>query len=184
MNKTALFSILFVFFSAGIFFSCSNDVEKVNAITDKKTYPEFTVKDMHLLRTDSGKIVVRIEAPVFDRYQTDDSYIEFPKGVKVYMYDEYPHIQSSITANYAKQFEAKKIWEARNNVVAVNFKGEKLNTEQLFWDENKKIIYSEKFTRVITPDGVFYGQNGFEADQSFTRWKLLNTSGTVNVKDE
>jgi hypothetical protein len=53
----------------------------------------------------------------------------------------------------------------------------------LYWDEKKKTIYSNKFARIITKDGVLVGKNGFEADESLTKWKLINTEGTVNVKD-
>jgi hypothetical protein len=39
----------------------------------------------------------------------------------------------------------KELWEAKDSVVVINQAGEILNTEQLFWDERNKIIYSEQF---------------------------------------
>ena len=111
----------------------------------------------------------------------------FPKGVKLigYIYGAYPDTAYSITANYAINNETIGLWEARGDVVAINIDGEQLNTELLFWDENKEIIYSHKFSRISTEDGVFYGENGFEAKEDFTKWKLINiNNSTVNVKDE
>ena len=30
----------------------------------------------------------------------------------------------------------------------------------------------------------FYGQDGFDSNQSFTKWKLKGSRGTVNIKNE
>ena len=163
--------------------ACSNDVEKVNKLTSTATYPAIRINNLEVLRTDSGEVIVKVTGPEFLRYESKDPYVEFPKGVELLMYDVYPHVQNSIRANYARNNENLKLWEARGKVVAVNHKGEQLNTEQLFWDESKKVIYSNKFSRVSTTDGVFYGQR-FIADQNFTWWKFLKASGSLNVQDE
>lgn len=78
-----------------------------------------------------------------------------------------------------------KLWEARGNVFAHNKEtNEKLNSEELFWDENQKLIYSNSFSRIETEDGTFYGQDGFESNEKFTKWKLKGSRGTVNIKEE
>jgi hypothetical protein len=59
--------------------------------------------------------------------------------------------------------------------------GKKLETEQMFWDQQEKKIYSDKFTRMTNPDGVFTGDNGFESDESLTDWGLRGMSGWVNI---
>ncbi len=136
-------------------------------------------------RTDSGKIKIKAYAPEFSYYKNDDNpYSEFNKGIKVESFTNYPIIESSISADYAIYKENVKLWEARNNVIVTNSKGDTLNTELLYFDQVKEIIYTNKFCRVRTEDGILFGKNGFEADQYFTRWKLKNTKGTVNVKDE
>ena len=94
------------------------------------------------------------------------------------------HVIATITANYALYRENKKLWEARNDVVAKNFeKNEQLYTEELFWDQNKGILYSHKFTKIINADGVFYGDGGFTSKEDFSYWKLIGIKGKVNIKD-
>jgi LPS export ABC transporter protein LptC len=157
----------------------------VNALPDKTAKPLILEKEVYMERTDSGKIKIRAYAPEFSYFNDEeDPYTEFPKGIRVESFTDFPEIESSISADYAIFHESKKLWEAKNNVMVTNSKGDTLNTELLFFDQLKEIIYTNKFCRVRTEDGILFGKNGFEADQYFTRWKLKNTKGTVNVKDE
>jgi len=168
-----------------VFFSCENDIKQINAITERKVFPTQTAKNLTVLRSDSGMIIARIHADEIKVYSDlKEPYTIFPKGLKVETYDKFPKVESSIFAEYAIYYDKKGLWIARTNVIAQNVKGEKLNTEELFWDEKNKTIYSNKFSKITTEDGVLYGKNGFTADQNFTKWKLINTKGTVNVKDE
>lgn len=167
-----------------LFYSCTNDLETVNAIVDLSSKPMIFAKDVEILRTDSGKIVLKGFAKESAYYLSEkDTFLEFKKGFKIETFKDYPIVESSITAEYGKHWESKKIWEARTNVVTQNIKGEMLNTEQLFWDENKHIIYSNSFCRVTTSDGIITG-NSFEADETFNKWTLKKGKGTINVKDE
>lgn len=179
-------ALLYVFLPLLFLVSCENDIKKVNLITtNKKIFPDETANNIEITRTDSGKIIVTLKAPELQSFrQGDKPYYLFNKGLEATTYIKYPKIESQFSSKYAKYFENENIWEARNDVEAWNIKGEKLNTEEMFWDENKKIIYSSKFTRITSPDGVFFGENGFEADQNFTKWKLINIkNSTINVKE-
>ena len=94
-------------------------------------------------------------------------------------------LESTITAKYAIYYQEKKLWEARNNVVAKNLKkNEQLYTDQMYWDENTQKIYSHDFTKFVNNDGTFYGEEGFKADQNLDKWELIGSKGTVNVRSE
>ena len=168
-----------------LFYSCSNDLETVNALPGNETKPTLFIKEVYTERTDSGKIIIKAYSPEFLYFSNEENpYSEFPKGIRVESYIDYPKVESSIEADYAINREKSNLWEARKNVMVTNSKGDTLKTELLYWNQTKKIIYTDKFCRVRTEDGILYGRNGFEADENFTRWKLKNTKGTVNVKDE
>ena len=71
--------------------------------------------------TDSGEVRFSIKAPKLLRYEGEGKpYVEFPQGIELVKYDANQKIISSITANYAKQFEKEDRWEAKNNVIATN----------------------------------------------------------------
>jgi len=72
---------------------------------------------------------------------------------------------------------------ARNNVVAMNKKGDILNTEELFWDEAKKEIYSIDNVKVTTADWVIFGK-GFVSDERFVNWRIKKMSGSFYVDEE
>ncbi len=79
----------------------------------------------------------------------------------------------------------RSLWHATGNVIARRLdNGDALHTEDLYWDEEAKLIYSDAYTRIQNEDGIFYGKRGFESHQSLTNWQLKGTSGTVNVQDE
>ncbi|MGQ9848054.1 MAG: LPS export ABC transporter periplasmic protein LptC [Bacteroidales bacterium] len=181
--KTVLVILALLIFV--LIYSCSNSIEVVNSIVSSDTIPVLETKNFYLIRSDSGKIVVRVRAKLMQYIITNkDSFTIFPYGIMVETFTNYPEVESMISANFAKHYESKKLWEAKNNVIARNYKGDTLYTELLYWDESTKKVYSNKFCKIITQDGLLIGKNGFEADESLTKWKVFNTEGTVNVKDD
>jgi LPS export ABC transporter protein LptC len=182
-NKRFIYGIIFILCLA-LIPACENSIEEVKSITETKTLPTLSANNVETLYSDSAILKVKMLTPLLNRYPfAEKPYYEFPKGIQVFLFDKNMHPSSQVSAKYAIYYEREKLWEGRNDVVAINEKGEKLNTEQLFWDQQKGIIYSRKFSRITNQDGVFYGKEGFEADQNFTKWKLIGTKGTVNVKE-
>ena len=163
-----------------------NDIEKIKSFEKNEDIPTLTSKETEIIYTDSAKLKVIINAPLVSRFgEKENPFWEFPEGIHVRFFDENEQLESIISSRYAIYHVEKNLWEARNSVKAKNLKkNEQLNTEQLFWDEKKQLIYSTKFSRVENEDGIFFGEGGFEANQNFTWWKLKGSSGTVNYKDE
>lgn len=190
LKQGKLWNIMYsgLFLLAVLFYltSCENEIEKINSLTGNNVLPEVSGKNFEIIHSDSGKVKVRILAPEIHKFsQAEPAYIEFPRGMKAYFYDDSLKIVSVIEAGYVKYFEAEKLWEAKNNVESRNLKkGEQLNTEHLFWNQEKKTIYSNTSTRIVTEQGTFYGEKGFESNQDLTKWKLKSSKGTVNVKNE
>ena len=167
-------------------FSCKNDIETINALTSELNLPDQSGFDFETTYTDSGLLVGKIIAPEVNHYSTkEEPYFEFPRGMKVIFYDEVGNPESTIQANYAIFYENTDIWEARGQVIADNPRqGEKLETEQMFWNRREEKIYTDKFTKLTNSDGVFYGENGFESRQDLTKWRLIGSKGTVNFRED
>lgn len=165
-----------------LFFSCENDINTVNIITNKDKSPTETSRNVEIIYSENADVLVKANASLMNRYINDKtSYMEMPEGVKVLFYDSLKSIESSLKANYAVYREKEKIMEARNNVEVVNRKGEKLNTEHLIWNEQKEKIYSDVFVKITTDDEILFGE-GLEADQYFDKWKIKKPKGTISVK--
>lgn len=169
-----------------IFFSCKNDIETINALTNEIELPDQTGYDVEIAYTDSGLLKGKIFAPEVNVYaRKEEPYIEFPQGIRVIFYTLGGIANASVQSKYAIYFQKEKLWEARYQVVAENpGEGKKLETEQLFWDEKTEQIYSDKYSKITNPDGVSMGENGFEAKQDLTWYKLKRTTSTINLKED
>jgi LPS export ABC transporter protein LptC len=178
--------ILPLIFTIGCLASCKNDIETINALNNEIKLPDQSGFNIEITYTDSGRIQGKIYAPEVNKFDRgEEPYVEFPKGMKVVFYDSLERPTSYIKAQYAIYYEKKQLWEARNQVVAENqVNHDKLETEQMFWDQKEEKIYSEKFTRLTNADGISYGEGGFESRQDMSRWRLKGSSGTLNVTND
>jgi len=169
-----------------IMVSCENEISKIKTVTSTEVPPAVTAEGVEMLASDSSVIRSMLQAPLFIKHDDEkDPYIEFPKGVKIVKYDANMNVISSITAQYAKNFPSDGRWEAKNNVIAVNFKGDTLKTEYLVWDTAKKKIYSDQFVKIIQKDQWYTGI-GFESDQDFSSYSITKLKGHmyINVDDK
>ena len=170
---------LFAFFIL-LLSSCVNDIEKVKLLSGHKVEPFESASNIRMLQSDSARLQVELSAPELNRYETENPYIEMPKGFKSTFYDNNMNVKSKITANYGVRYEHEQKMEARKNVVVVNQKGDVLNTEHLIWDERTEKLRSDEFVKITTKDQIIFG-NGFEANQDFSKYKIFNIKGTITV---
>ncbi len=183
-----IFSLHFLFFLIIIsLLSCENDIEKIKAITSDSKSPVATGYNSKFIFSDSALIKAVLETEEYNYYTIDDEepYYELPKGFTIYLYNDEQIENYMITAEYGIAYLDQNLWVGRNNVVVKDlFADRQLNTEELFWDQENEKIYSEKFTKITDKDGVHIGENGFKANQDFSRYQLIGAKGTVNVKED
>lgn len=163
--------------------ACENDIKVINNLSSKKHTPVESATNVETTYSDSGRVAVIVKAPLLNRYEEENPYTEMPNGIAVNFYDTSGQIKSHLTANYAISYPNKKIMEAKNNVVVVNEKGEKLNTEHLVWDQTRARIYSDKYVTVNTGKEVLYG-TGLDADERFDHWVITKPKGSFTVKED
>ncbi|MCD6366339.1 MAG: LPS export ABC transporter periplasmic protein LptC [Bacteroidales bacterium] len=173
----------FVVFGVALM-SCKNDINEVVSLTSHYRYPEMRAIDISIFRSDSAKLYFQLFAKEMIQYSNDKKpYILFPQGFNAKHFDQFPVPESSIRAEWAKYFVNEKLWWAKNNVVAENSDGEKLFAEELYWDQEKEIIYSNKYVKIQTPEEIIFGE-GFEADQNMSHYKIKKVTGTVYIEDQ
>ena len=165
---------------------CENDIERITLLTNETETPNVSGSNIKVIYSDSAKVKVQILAPSFKQFSAmERPYMEFPEGMEVYFYNDSLIIESEIRSDHAIYYSDEKLWHATGNVVARRLdNGDALNTEELYWDEEAKLIYSDAYTKIQNEDGIFYGKRGFESHQDLSNWQLKGTSGTVNVQDE
>jgi LPS export ABC transporter protein LptC len=171
--------------TVALFTSCQNSSEEIKAISllDSIVSTEYA-EGVKLSYTDSGKLKAVIYAPkTVMVHSNEDPYTEMPDGVKAEFYDLNHKIESTIKAKYAISYQNRKIIEARNSVEVVNIKDEKLETEQLIWDQQKQQIYTDKYVKITTRNQIITGK-GMRANENFTKWTIFKPSGEFTVEDD
>src|SRR6185369_7428261 len=124
--------------------ACENDLSTVNKVTSKNEALKETGKDVEAYYSDWGKVKARLEAPVMNHVNDPkNSYTELPSGLKLYFFNPDLQVQSQLTAGYGISYDRSDQMIARNNVVVTNINGEKLETEELVWDQKTEKISSE-----------------------------------------
>ena len=98
-------------------------------------------------------------------------------------FDSGHHVEASIKADTAYYFDKQKLWKLIGNVDIENRKGEKFNTELLYWNQATERIYSDKFIRIEQPDRIVTG-HGFDSNQQMTAWEIHNMEGIFYIDDE
>ncbi len=180
--KTYLFKSIATLIGAAMLFSCKPDLQTIEIITRDENIPIETAQNLRIVYSSNAKIQMIMEAPEMQKFEGEKPYMELPAGFVMTFFDSLMNETSRISAKYAIQYEADQLIDARNDVVVENVETrEKLNTEQLIWDRQNEIIFTEKFVKITTPEEVLYG-DGFESDDRFTSWIIHNPRGTFYVE--
>ena len=168
-----------------LFPSCGGKTKAVGeAITERDSLPVMQTLGVTTLISDSGVTRYRVnteEWQVYDR--KNPPHWAFEKGIYLEQFDSVFQVEASIKADTAYYYNKQGLWKLTGNVDIQNRKGERFNTELLYWNENTKKVYSDKFIRIQQPDRIITGQ-GFDSNQEMTIYVIHNIQGIFYVDDE
>ncbi len=163
-------------------FACTNDYQEVQNI-GKKITPVDEAINVESYLSQSGKVKAKLTSPLMTSTESNDSpKIEFPKTLHVDFYNDSIKIESRLFAKYGLFYQRKKLVFLRDSVIVFNIKKDTLRCEELWWDQNKEIIYTNTDVHIRKPDESIDG-TGLIADQNFTKWTIYNAKGPINVAD-
>jgi len=106
----------------------------------------------------------------------------FEKGVFFEQFDEQFHVQAYIQADTAWYFDQKKLWHLRGRVRIRNINGLIYESEELFWDGLKHELYSNVFSKVVTPERSMEGTY-FLSDERMRHYTVTNSKGSFERED-
>lgn len=180
------FQSIIVLLGTVMLLSCKNDVQDVNRIAVGDARPEMTGHELEMIYSDSARIKYKVITSEYIKMtEGKEKYEEFPKGLYAISYDKDGKMIGSIKCKYAKKFEEKNLWEARNEVVVVNEEGKKLETELLYWDVEKQIIYSDRYVKLTSGgEQVIEGHKGFKSDQDMNNPMFYGITGKVEIDNK
>lgn len=179
-----LIQIVFLFISCLLAASCQEAVEHTaGAIRDRDSVAVMTSLGVNTLISDSGIIKYRI---VTERWEVNQdkkpSRWTFDKGLFLEQFDEKFHVQSYIQCDTAYYYDQKRLWELRSRVRILTKDGLRFSSERLYWDEGKHELYSNTFSRLVTPERTLQGSY-FRSDEHMTHYLVTNSRGSFESTD-
>jgi LPS export ABC transporter protein LptC len=116
--------------------------------------------------------------------QMENGDMIYPKGVYIEFFNEKQVRNTTLRANSGVYYKEQNLYTVTGNVVIVDsVKIQKMNTEELHWTPKTQKIFTDKFVVIQTKSDTLKGQ-GLEANQDFSRWKILKPTGTLPLSQQ
>ncbi|MES1197985.1 MAG: LPS export ABC transporter periplasmic protein LptC [Chitinophagaceae bacterium] len=163
-------------------YSCENDEKQIKALTENKAMKEIATNIVSLL-SQEGKMKAKLTAPLMIRVTEDTIYVEFPNTLHVDFYNDSTKIESRLDSRYGKYFESSNKVYLRDSVVVINIKGDTLKTPDLWWDQNTKLFFTDKYAIYHGIGKNIYGGKGLVATQDLNSIIFNEPTGTVQVNE-
>ena len=160
--------------------SCENDEKVIADLTQKVVMKEEAVNIESFL-SQEGKLRAKLKAPLMLRVFSDTVYAEFPQSLHCDFYDVNTRIESWLDSKYGKYYENLGKVYLRDSVVVITTKGDTLRSPDLWWDQNSKKFYTDKYATYHAPGKQITGTIGLEATQDLSSVIFKNPIGTIQV---
>lgn len=182
MIKPRIYIALLCTWALTALVACENDPAEVEALTKPSIEVEEAGNVTGTL-SQSGKLKAILKAPQMLRVKADTVYTEFPASILVNFYNEAGVIESTVTARYAQYFDLLRKVYLRDSVVVYNTVGDTLFAEDLWWDQNREIFYSDRPVRVVQPTQQLTG-TGITATADFKSQTIRDPRGPVALPSD
>ena len=151
-----------ILLSSCLLSSCK-DPEPV--VFDFEQVPIQVVHDMQILQSGKGETTMRMTAPLMQRFNfykdsVQQSYELYTEGFHVDAYAENGQLETTITAQQARHVttQGQESWSAFGDVVVINhIKGERMETDTIYWNKEEQRIYTDCYVRLTSDSGLMQG---------------------------
>jgi len=165
-----------------MFFSCKNNFKEVQKIGISKHEPIGVAENINLKYTDSGKVkAILVSSKMLDFSNRDFAYTEFTDGVHLDIFDD-KNQKNTVVADYAIVYNKTDLIDMQGNVVLSTHQNDTLFAEQLYYDQIKEWLFTNKPVTFRTGTDLING-NGFDSDSNFTQAEVLEINGIITLDE-
>lgn len=156
----------------------------VKNIGSGDTVPTMRTTDVNTYISDSGYTKYYIQTPVWEMYnEANPPYWRFPQEVHLEQYDSRQHVESTLRCDSARYLMQERLWRLDGRVVGVNVNHDSILTNQLFWDQSQRKLYSDSFIHIVRSDRIIEGY-GFESNERMTEFVIKKPTGIFPVDNK
>lgn len=182
-NLKNIITYIVTVFAVTMFFSCESNFKEVQKLNEKKFLPTGQADTINLVYTDSGKVkAILISPKMIDYGSLQNPYTEFPKGIKVTIYDDKSN-KNYVVADYAVSYKRTNLIDLQGNVKITTFDNKILETSQLYYDQKNEWFFTEKQFKYSDGQGGFLQGPGVDFSKDFTIFNMQKSNGEVNNID-
>jgi LPS export ABC transporter protein LptC len=164
-----------------LFIGCEEKIlPSVISTVDSQTLPQQESWNSTIVVSDSGRISAIIAAG-YIRVSDLSRQTQMSQGVKVRFFNREGKQTSILTSDEGSVDETNNNLEARKNVVVVSSDSSRMKTEQLFWDNQRQLIYTPAYVQIKTLKERMQG-HGFESDQSLKNYRVFRVTGQTQAE--
>ncbi len=165
----------------GICVSCKNDLDKVAAVEIPKTAPDRVTTGAEYLFTDSGLVRQRLRAGRIAEWSSEPRRTEIFDGLELVFLDSAGGQRSVLTSNKGMILPGEQRMEVNEEVVFINAKGERLETEQLTWHQDSARVRTDKAVRIQRGADVIHGM-GLDAAEDMSSYTIRRITGELYLE--
>jgi LPS export ABC transporter protein LptC len=159
-----------------LFSGCEEKTQpSVLSTIDSRTLPQQESWNSTIVVSDSGRITAIILAGYIQVFESDRK-THMSQGVRVRFFNSQGIQTSVLTSDEGNVDEVTNNLEARKNVVVVSSDFSRMTTEQLFWDNQRQLIYTPAYVQITSKKDKLQG-HGFESDQSLKNYRIFRVTG-------
>ena len=146
--------------------ACENDYNEVKALGIKRI-PVDTIVNVESYLSQGGIVKAILRAPLMTTLEADTPQTEFPKTLKVDFFNDSAKVESRLFAKHGLYYSYKRLVHLTDSVIVFNMAGDTLRSDELWWDQNKEIFYTDAPVQIRKPDERI-DCSGLTAYQSFS----------------
>lgn len=164
-------------------FSCAeNNLSDIERMKEKEKLPLLVGKQVIIEYSDSAILQAKVYTNTLKEFTSPDNYTELPDGVYIEFFNSRGDITTRMRSKYARLDKATDIMTAKDSVIVINENGEKLNTDKLHWNNTTKMLTTDAFVQISKKEEILFGE-GLEANESFTKYKILRPQGSIALQN-
>ena len=167
-----------------VFFSCKNNFKDVQQLGVLQNEPVGEADSINLKYTDSFKLKANLLSPkMLDYSNRSFPFSEFPEGIELIIYDDDGNT-TKIFADYAIVYNETDLVDLQGNVILATHQKDSLFTPQMYFDQKKEWVFTNKVFRLKRADGTDIPGRVFDSDKNFDDYTMLAVEdGDILIED-
>ncbi|AYN69155.1 LPS export ABC transporter periplasmic protein LptC [Euzebyella marina] len=193
-SRYNFYGIAMVLTMAILFLSCKDNYKRSGAEKLPLVYPMFIAENFDMTYTmtreqlnsedsASSRVIAVLNSPLNHNFENlTFPYQKFPEGLVIDFFNENGD-KSIIKADFGIIYAATNVIDLQGNVVIESHDGKKLETSQLYWDQDHDWIFTqEKFKFTNPEDGTVMDGEGMDFNKDISVLNAHRTFGLMTIK--